>query len=335
VVNGKVWPYLNVAKGMYRFRILNACNSRFLTLSLSNGQAIVQIGTDGGLLPEPVALSEVTLGPAERADVVIDFAASAAGTEIILTNSAPSPFPGSRGVGVVPNVMKFIVTKERGHTQELPAALRSLVPLEEVIAQRHREFTLQPQPESCAGFQWLINGLHWDQVSEFIGNTDAEVWSFINPSGISHPMHIHLVQFQVLDRQPFQVIDDEIVPTGPPVAPPANEKGWKDTVSAHPSEITRIIARFDGYGYFGGFAYHCHILEHEDHEMMRQYFLIGGCRADCAEMYEGENAIDVLDLLELLGQWDQNGSCDIDRDGTVNVSDLLAMLTQWGYCPFF
>jgi spore coat protein A len=95
----------------------------------------------------------------------------------------------------------------------------------------------------------------------------TEVWSFINRSGVAHPMHLHLVLMQVLDRQPFIITNDLLVTTGPRVPPPADEAGWKDTVRANPSEITRVIARFDGFP--GRYPYHCHIIEHEDHEMMR------------------------------------------------------------------
>jgi len=95
------------------------------------------------------------------------------------------------------------------------------------------------------------------------------VWGFINRSGVAHPMHIHLVLFQILDRQAFQVTNDVIVPVGPLIPPAANEAGWKDTVRVNPFEITRVIARFDGF--LGRYPYHCHILEHEDHEMMRQF----------------------------------------------------------------
>jgi spore coat protein A len=91
----------------------------------------------------------------------------------------------------------------------------------------------------------------------------------VNRSGITHPMHMHLVMFQVLDRQAFEEIGGNVVPIGSPVPPPPHEAGWKDTVQVGPNEIVRVIARFERYT--GRFSYHCHILEHEDHEMMRQF----------------------------------------------------------------
>lgn len=288
LVNGKVWPFKYVNRGKYRFRVLNGCNSRTLTLALSNGASFKLIGLEGGLLAAPVTLTSITLGPAERADIIVDFAPFPANTEIILTNSAPAPYPGQAGVGVIPNVMKFIVTTTTGHTAAVPNSLRSFTPLPEASATRSRDFLLRQQPEPCAGSRWLINDLLWMDITEFPRFGETEIWSFVNASGVSHPMHMHLVHFQVLDRQNFDYVNGQVLPTGPRVPPPASEVGWKDTVMAHPFQITRVIARFDGYT--GLFPYHCHILEHEDHEMMRQFRVV----------YLG----------------------DADRNGTVNFADL-------------
>jgi len=272
LVNGKVWPYFNVKQGKYRFRALNGCNSRALTLSLSNGQSFQQIGTDGGLLPAPVTLNQVTLGPAERADLIVDFSAQAPGTEIVLGNSAEAPFPVGDPMHAVPDVMKFVVQGQAGFTGTIPAALRPLETLNSGQAVMTRDLTLQKSADACAGSIWLINGMHWDHVHEqpVLGTT--EIWSFINRSGISHPMHMHLVFFQVLDRQDFDVVLGEVVPVGSPIPPAPEEAGWKDTVMAHPNQITRVIARFEDYT--GRFPYHCHILEHEDHGMMRQFEVV-------------------------------------------------------------
>ncbi len=274
LVNGKVWPYLDVKRGKYRFRILNGANSRTYRLSLSDGSTFQMIGTDGGLLPAPVPLTEITLGPAERADVIIDFESYLPGTEIFLVNDAPAPFPGTPGVGVLPDVMKFVVQSPFGDTDPVPAALRPLEVLDENDSVESRDFILDKTGDPCAGETWLINGLGWDDITEYPKLGTTEVWRFINSTGITHPMHMHLVMFQVLDRQPFMEVGGSIVPTGPPVPPTPEEAGWKDTVQSHPFEITRVIARFEDYT--GLFAYHCHILEHEDHEMMRQFRVIPG-----------------------------------------------------------
>ena len=219
-----------------------------------------------------MALTELTLSPGERADLVFDFAPYAAGTELLLTNSAPAPYPGAPGEGVVPDVMKFVVTADVGHTAALPGSLRSLDVLSESQADEFRSFELQKFSDPCAGNTWLINGLGWTDITERPYLGDTEVWSFVNRSGGVHPMHMHLVFFQILDRQDFDVVDDEIVPTGPRIPPPANEAGWKDTVQTNPMQITRVIAHFTDY--LGLFPYHCHILEHEDHEMMRQFEVV-------------------------------------------------------------
>jgi spore coat protein A len=160
LVNGKVWPYLNVVRGKYRFRMLNGSNSRIYTLSLSTGDPFTVIGTDGGLLPAPVVRDTLTITPGERVDMVIDFANFSPGAEIVLTNSAPAPYPGTPGVGVVPDVLKFIVQGGPvGFTDPLPGTLRPVPPLHEEVAAEFRDFTLQKTTEPCAGSMWMINGL--------------------------------------------------------------------------------------------------------------------------------------------------------------------------------
>ena len=282
LVNGMVWPYLEVKQGKYRFRILNGANSRTYTLSLSNGGSFTLIGTDGGLLPEPVTMSEITLMSAERADVIIDFAGESSGAEVLLTNSAPAPYPGAPGVGVVPEVMKFVVVGEGGDTDPVPSSLRAIEVLDEADSVVTRDFLLAAASDPCTGNRWLINNLHWSAITEYPVLGTTEIWRFINPSGISHPMHLHLVSFQVLDIQDFELVDDEVVPIGIPQPPPAHLAGWKDTVEVAPDKIVRVIARFEDYT--GLFAYHCHVLEHEDHEMMRQFRTVE-CftNADCSD----------------------------------------------------
>ena len=270
LVNGKVWPYLNVKQGKYRFRMLEGSNSRTYRLSLSNGAPFTVIGTDGGLLEAPVTRNVLTMSPGERMDVVIDFAPFAAGTEIILRNDAPAPFPGSPNVGVVPDVMKFIVVPGAGHTAPLPATLRPPIErLNPAQAVEDRQLILRKSADPCAGSMWMINDLMWDDITEFPVLGTTETWTFVNPTGVVHPMHMHLVMFQVLDRTPITMVGDSVLVTGPPVEPDASERGWKDTAVVNPNEALRVICRFEDYA--GLYAYHCHILEHEDNEMMRQF----------------------------------------------------------------
>jgi spore coat protein A len=273
LVNGKVWPFLNVRRGKYRFRALGGSNSRVYTLSLSTGDSFQVIGNDGGLLPAPVSVDSLTVTPGERYEIVIDFDLYSPGTEIILQNSAPAPFPGTPGEGVIPNVMKFIVQGgAHGFTDPLPATLRPVPEIPESTAVMTRDFVLDKRSDPCAGSEWLINGLHWDDITEYPVRGTAEIWRFINDSGITHPMHMHLVFFQILDRTPIEVSGDSVIVTGPAAEPGPEESGWKDTARVGPNEMLRVITTFEDY--LGKYAYHCHILEHEDHEMMRQFEVV-------------------------------------------------------------
>ena len=271
MVNGKVWPYLNVKKGKYRFRINNGSNSRAYTLALSNEASFTQIGSELGLLETPVVLDSLTLLPGERYDIIIDFSSYPAGTEIVLTNNAPAPFPGFPGVGVIPNVMKFIVQNTNGFTNPIPTQLAEVEELLPANAIEERLFELTTTTTTQCGEHsnsiWSINDLMWDDITEYPVLGTTEIWTWHNQSGISHPMHMHLVSFQILDRQAIN--DATGLPEGPIIQPEASEKGLKDTAHSPPGYRTRVIARFDGFT--GKYPYHCHILEHEDHEMMRQF----------------------------------------------------------------
>lgn len=286
LVNGKVWPFLNVKQGKYRFRMVNGSNSRTYTLALSNNATFHQIGTDGGLLPAPVPLTSVTFLPGERVDLVFDFSGYPAGTELILTNSAPAPFPGFPGVGVVPDVMKFIVTNEVGYTLPLPSALADVppIPAEESSIERVLDLVLAPShcPEHTHPM-WTIDGLMWDDITELPIKGATEIWTWKNNSGISHPMHLHMEFGQILNRQAIDDVTGE--PTGPLLPPAANEMGWKDTWDAPTGYFTRVIFRFDAFT--GLYPYHCHILEHEDHEMMRQFLVVDPVRVNIRMMLEG------------------------------------------------
>ena len=276
LVNGKVWPYLNVDRGLYRFRVLNGANSRTYTLRFSDNRAMTVIGVDGGLLEAPESLTEITLGPAERADILVDFSDLAPGSVVELNNSALSPFPNGNTGPLVRDVMQFRVTGAFGAPNTIPDTLRTINPLDETEVATTRDFILRRNGGTeCGGRAWLINGLHWDAITERPALGTTEVWRFINRSGISHPMHVHLDFFQILDRQAFQVVNDEVVPMGDPQEPEIWERGWKDTVMVAPNEIVRVVTRFEDF--VGRFPYHCHILEHEDHEMMRQYETTTSC----------------------------------------------------------
>lgn len=281
LVNGRVWPYLEVRPRKYRLRIVNGSNARTYTLALDSGQSFYQIGTDGGLLPEPVEVNQLTLTAGERADVIVDFAKRTG--EVHLLNSAPAPFPGTAEKGVIREIMQFRVRGPAGDDSELPTGLQALPRLRIESAATFRQFALDMVDENpkCTepGFRWLINGLGWDGITEYPELGSTEVWSFSNLSPDVHPIHLHLVHFQILDHQELlpnpkrdHFFLPDTVPGSTPTAPAPNESGWKDTFRSMPGTVTRIIAKFDGFT--GKYPYHCHILEHEDHEMMRQFQVV-------------------------------------------------------------
>jgi len=265
VVNGKIFPYLEVEPRKYRFRLLNGANGRFFHLSLSNGGVFHQIGTDQGLLPAPVELKQIVLAPAERVDLILDFSGSA-GDTIILKNDAL-------------NVMQFRIGKTLAHDESsLPAKLRPLPAIAESAAIRTRTLTLdEVQDPAQRPLRMLLNNSHWDApITENPTLDSVEVWNLINLTDDSHPIHLHMVRFLILDRQRFDaptyMRTKKFAGLGPPMPPDPSEAGWKDTVRAEPSMVTRIIVRFEGYT--GRYVWHCHIIEHEDNEMMRPFEVI-------------------------------------------------------------
>jgi spore coat protein A, manganese oxidase len=266
LVNGKLLPYLEVEARKYRFRVLNGANSRFFHFSFSNDKEFHQIGTDQGLLPAPVALKNLTLAPAERADLIVDFS-DCAGEQILLMNDSSSP------------VMQFKVARGKVmDTSSLPSSLRPATRINESEAVKTRSLMLA-EIDDLRGdpATMLLNNTRWKMpVTENPVLNSIEIWNLMNVSDDAHPIHLHLVRFQILDRRRFDTFAYQskgtIVYRGAAIPPEANEMGWKDTVRADPGMITRIIVRFEGYT--GRYVWHCHVLEHEDNEMMRPYEVI-------------------------------------------------------------
>jgi spore coat protein A len=265
LVNGKLFPFLDVEPRKYRFRLLNASNGRFYRIALSNKQSFHQIGTDQGLLAAPVPVQKIMIAPGERIDLLVDFKGSSEG-KIELKDDSVS-------------LMQFRVTAAGVRDDSvLPAKLRNIEKLQESAAVKTRMLSLDEVDDLVQNpVKMMLNGSSWhDPVTENPTLNSTEIWSFINPTDDSHPIHLHLVRFQILDRRKFETFGylskQQIRFTGPPVPPDPAEAGWKDTVRAEPGMVTRIIARFEGYP--GRYVWHCHILEHEDNEMMRPYVVL-------------------------------------------------------------
>jgi spore coat protein A len=301
-VNGKVWPVLDVEPRRYRFRMLNACNARFLNMTVVRtdnngtphgmaGPIFHVIGTDGGLLPAPVAQTTLLQAPAERLDVILDFTGKG-GQFFVLKNDAPAPFPG--GGEVVPTeIMMFRVSKPLSSrdTTTIPQVLNpASLNFNPNHVNRTRDVVLTELDRASDGFPiiGLLDNKNWDDpVTEDPKAGSTEVWNMINDTGDGHPKHIHLVQFQILSRQPFDqdTFDNtgQLVFTAPPQAPaPEEQHAFKDVVKAYPGTVTKLAMKFDlptgthvipGHRY--KYVWHCHILEHEDNEMMRPMDIIG------------------------------------------------------------
>ena len=270
LVNGKVWPHLEVEPRKYRFRILNAANGRTFNLYLDNGEPFNQIGSDGGLLSKPVKVETLSLMPAERGDVIIDFSKYKGKVIHLKNNLGPNADPDDE----TDDVMQFRVTKRlKGKDRSrIPSLLTPIPSLKNEKVKGVRYLKLVGKTDEFDRPLLLLNNRKWsDPVTEkpILGTT--EIWNIINTTNFPHPIHIHLIQFQVLDRQSFDLEHynetGEIKLTGPILAPEPNERGWKDTVNAPAGQITRLIMRFSPYA--GKYVWHCHILEHEDYDMMR------------------------------------------------------------------
>ena len=325
VVNGRTWPYLEVEPRRYRIRFLNGCNSRFLILKFDDTSVgFWQIGADGGFLAAPVDINAVNngqllLGPAERADVILDFSDIPVDTQITLLNLGPDePFGGGipsvdfdpADANTTGQVMQFRVVASTGPDTSTPPdqlLLPAITPLTPTVT---RQLSLNeeesqsvlvtedangnivlacndPDSEPFGPTAALLgtlnpdntgNPLLWSaQITENPLVGDTETWEFYNFTADAHPIHIHLVQFQVIDRQSLVTDEEGIVVQPAQLDPGTNrppeawETGFKDTIIAYPGEVARVKARFD---YAGLYVWHCHILEHEDNEMMRPYEVV-------------------------------------------------------------
>jgi spore coat protein A, manganese oxidase len=339
VVNGTAWPYFNVVQGKYRFRLLEGSNARSYDLYLSTDPTLydpsigdptvivdgmTQIGTDGGYLASPIPLSKLLMMPGERADVVVDFSSFAPGTDVYLKNDANTPYPGGDQVDANTSlILKFHVTGPPvpADTSTIPATLSNFTDLTvdtpKVITQRVLTEVVDPNTHMPVGM--FLDGEAFMTATDVLpeyGTT--EEWQFVNLTMDTHPMHTHLVQFQMLNRQridvpgylnaflaanpeypnstgyngsPMGLMSTSVKPNlstflvGSPIAPDPNERGWKDTIHAFPDMVTSVILRFSPQSSIpvttydfdptvGDYVWHCHIIDHEDNEMMRPYRVV-------------------------------------------------------------
>jgi len=315
VVNGNTWPYLNVEPRKYRFRFLNGSDSRFLVLKFDvpgNKLPFTQIGSEGGFLPAPVVLDQLLLALAERADVIVDFSAFAPGSVITLLNVGPdSPFGGTpiptklkADPSTTGQVMQFrVVAPSAADTSAVPV-LPAIIPIGAPTNTRMVSLNELESTQICVDKNWIyvpgvtppacnahsaplapleaqlgtvdpVTGLGvplpWmAPITENPALGATEIWEIHNFTVDAHPIHVHMVMFQVVDRTPM----GSLIGGNKTRGPEPWETGFKDTVISLPGEITRIKATYDIPGLF---VWHCHILSHEDNEMMRPYCVGGGC----------------------------------------------------------
>ncbi|MFR9749669.1 multicopper oxidase family protein [Nocardia sp. 004] len=328
VVNGIAWPRLDVARGLYRFRVLNAASFSSLNLFFSNRMRFWAIGNDQGLLDAPVVTESLMLGPGERVDLLVDFSGLAPGETVELRNDLPPPLQASTlGIVTMPLFCRFRADSRRGFTGSVPRRLRgapglppALPPLETPTVFRNLTLS-QPLELRIPPAIMALNNLTFDDPDiEMPRQGTVEQWNFINVTSEPHPIHLHLVSFRTMGRTPLRTVAYRLANRQPPLgvkwtpsaeaflggaqSPPAAwESGWKDTVQVKGGTVTRIIVRFPteeelGFdpdapfsrlpssapldtlapaqtsansGDLQGYVWHCHILDHEDNEMMLRY----------------------------------------------------------------
>jgi FtsP/CotA-like multicopper oxidase with cupredoxin domain len=338
VVNGKVWPVLDVQPATYRLRAINGSNARTYRLVLLRDGApelerITQIGTDHGLLrtPAPVPADGLLLAPAERADLLVDFSDLAPGSELTVLNTAAAPFDGTRfqaadaasvadveGLLPYPEVLRFRVAGEGARRRSIPRELatdyeppaaralagarrRAIALVERELDDEPNMLTMRELAVAADGDEdgplvtvtdgdetsrYRVVAAHFEDTTTFFPVLDEyEVWQLINLTGDTHPIHLHLDPFQILARRPLRyeipaggIGDRDLAATIKLERDPDdeldhaiddNERGLKDTVRVNPNELVEIAVRFTTYS--GRYMYHCHILEHEDRDMMRPF----------------------------------------------------------------
>ncbi len=294
LVNGQPDASRQVSPRPYRLRLLNGSNSRIYKLGWSNGMPMTVIATDGGLLERPVQLPYVTLAPAERVELWVDFRAVGPGESVVLENQPfVDPTGGMGGMmgmmgqgqfrplpqGERYPIVAFQVGQEAEGGAPLPERLAPMERIDPAQATATRTVTLAIQPPNG----WTLNGRTFEMTGvaqdERVPLGATEIWEFVNQGGMGrgmmggmamlpHPMHMH--------GEPFQVLERQVGPEGEALWDSLGEGfvdgGWKDTVLVLPGQRVRVVRRF--MDFTGLFLYHCHNLEHEDMGMMRNFEVV-------------------------------------------------------------
>jgi len=291
LVNGKVWPYLNVEPRLYRFRVLNGCNARIMSLDMG-GAPMWQIGAEGGMWDRPVRMNRLVLTPAERADVIVDFRGFE-GRTLVLHNMTPAP-PVSTPAPPLPTVMQIRVGTSV--TAKGPSDIPRELPGQRADLRRPdaiKYITLNEIVPETAGWWLNLNAAHFGKAPEYPRVGTVEDWVFVNMTPDTHPMHTHLFNHQVIGRVPFDAsayqkahggpdgvpggINPAPFATGPMLPPTPDERGFKDTTKANPGYYTIVRAKVElptGVRAPQAYVYHCHIVEHEDNDMMQSFIVL-------------------------------------------------------------
>lgn len=270
MVNGTLSPYLNAPSQMVRLRVLNGSNERVLNLGFDDNRTFYQIGSDGGLLSEPLSMNRVRLASGERAELVVDFSGDNIDDVIRMVTYASEFGPGIPGGpgggaqgfdGQDVEFMEFrVVAATSSPVTSISTQLATHTPWSESEADNERTITMDGGgPGNPFSLDNVI--FNMDFVNETVMLDDIEIWTITNNTNIAHPFHIHDIQFYILDKDG--------------AAPPANEQGLKDVVLVEGNQTVRFITKFEDFADAEvPYMYHCHILPHEDGGMMGQFIVI-------------------------------------------------------------
>ena len=306
VVNAKIWPYVDVEPRRYRLRIVNGSQARVYRLHFADENSgrelpFTQIGADGGLLRAPVTMTALLIAPGERADVIVDFTGHR-NRSFIVTNNARAPYPFG-GRATLSQLLKIRVNRALQGTDDTTPPDELQLPALPALAASVRDARAAPVGDDRPLLRRTLcsstsrtrptsnEQTHLPDVTTRPAANAVEDWLLVNTTGDTHPIHLHLVTFEVIDRRPFDVdaydpTTQTITYTGPAVPAAPNENGRKDTVQANPGEVTRIRAQFElpdegtivlppNVGVENPqYVWHCHILEHEENDMMRAFEVV-------------------------------------------------------------